>query len=66
MKQLNVNFLPSLMNPHETAGRTIVVIDVLRASTTICHALNAGATSVVPCQEIDETLNMAARLSGSG
>ena len=66
MKQLNVNFLPSLMNPHETAGRTVIVIDVLRASTTICFALDAGAKYVAPCLEVNEALNTAERLTDQG
>ena len=51
---LNVHLLPDLVAPSALAGRTVVVIDVLRATTTICHALAAGASSVVPCLEIDE------------
>lgn len=66
MKQLNVNFLPSLMDPHETAGRTIIVIDVLRTSTTICFALAAGAKHVSPCLEINEATNRAKRFSTQG
>lgn len=53
-RELNVHLLPGLIEPTATAGRTVVVIDVLRATTTICHALQAGATCVVPCLEIDE------------
>ena len=36
----------------------------MRATTTICHALSAGATAVVPCLEIDEARAKAGRVSG--
>ena len=59
---LNVHLLPDLVAPSALAGRTVVVIDVLRATTTICHALAAGAAAVVPCLEIDEARAKAAEL----
>jgi 2-phosphosulfolactate phosphatase len=61
---LCVHLLPQLVDPAELVGRTVVVIDVLRATTTVCHALAAGATSVVPCLEIDEARTAAAKLGG--
>jgi 2-phosphosulfolactate phosphatase len=57
---LNVYALPSLVSPEELAGGVVVVIDVLRSSTTIVHALDAGATEVIPCQEIAEARAVAA------
>jgi 2-phosphosulfolactate phosphatase len=49
-----VHLLPRLFEPPELAGGVAVVIDVLRATSTIIHALAAGASAVVPCGEIDE------------
>lgn len=49
-----VHLLPTLVEPEELAGKAVVVIDVLRATTTIVHALGAGAKAVIPCQEIAE------------
>lgn len=63
---LNVYALPKYVAPEELAGGTVVVIDVLRASTTIVHALEAGATDVIPCQEVEEARAVADRLSGNG
>jgi 2-phosphosulfolactate phosphatase len=60
--ELQVHFLPHLTTPDDLAGATVVVIDVLRATTTIVHALAAGATLVVPCLEVDEARQIAARL----
>jgi 2-phosphosulfolactate phosphatase len=59
---LNVYALPTLAEPGDLARATVVVIDVLRASTTIAYALEAGAHEVVPCLEVDEAKEMAGRL----
>lgn len=49
------------MTPEEMVGGTVVVIDVLRSSTTIVYALEAGATEVIPCLEIDEARAVASQ-----
>ena len=51
---LNVYALPKLADPQELAGGTVVVIDVLRASTVTVFALEAGAREVIPCLEVEE------------
>lgn len=51
---LNVHLLPELCPPESLAGGTAVVIDILRASTTICHAFAAGAEKVIPCLTVEE------------
>lgn len=40
------------------------MIDVLRASTTICHALSAGANAVVPCETVEQAREIAAGAEG--
>lgn len=62
-RQLHVHFLPSLTTPDELAGGVVVVIDVLRASTTIATALAAGAKSVTACLEVDEARRRAEAFS---
>ena len=52
--QLSVHLLPSLVAANALRGSTAVVIDVLRATTTITHALHAGASSVVACLKVDD------------
>lgn len=59
----NVYLLPALATKAELAGTTAVVIDVLRATTTIVHALAAGASSVVPVLSLEEAWNLAAKHS---
>lgn len=46
--------LPSLTSAEALAGSVAVVIDILRASTTITHAVAHGAAAVIPCLEVDE------------
>src|SRR5206468_7302445 len=43
-------------------GGVAVVVDVLRATTVMVHALAAGCEAVIPCREIDEAKQIAARL----
>ena len=42
-------------------GGVAVVLDVLRATSVMVHALDAGAISVVPCLEIDEAQAIASQ-----
>ena len=64
-RKISVYLLPSLVEPEDLAGKTAVVIDVLRATTTIIHALAAGASQVAVCQEIDEARRLAAEQPNS-
>lgn len=64
MRQLQVYMLPALTTAEDLAGQTVVVIDVLRATTTIVHALAAGASEVIPCLEVTGARNVAASLGG--
>jgi 2-phosphosulfolactate phosphatase len=61
-QSLNVYALPSLVDPEELAGGAVLVIDVLRSTTTIVHALAAGAKQIVPCAEIEQARAIAAQL----
>lgn len=61
---LHAHLLPSLMSPHCAVGHTVVVIDVLRATTTMVYALGAGAREVIPCVEVSEARQLAAQSNG--
>ena len=56
---IRVHFLPAFVRPDELFGATVVMIDVLRASTTIASAVAAGAQAVIPCAEIDNARRIA-------
>lgn len=58
--------LPQLVDPASLPGGVAVIIDQLRASTTICAALASGAAGVVPCLTPDDATRFkAAALSGT-
>ena len=59
---VHVHLLPGLIPAGALAGGVAVVIDVLRATTTIVHALAAGCDAVIPCLEIDDARRTAADL----
>jgi 2-phosphosulfolactate phosphatase len=59
---LNVYALPTLVTSADLAGGAAVVIDVLRATTSMVYLLEAGAKGIIPCQEIDEARQQAAQL----
>jgi 2-phosphosulfolactate phosphatase len=62
-RELFVHLLPELVESGRLEG-VVVVLDVLRASTTITQALAAGAASVVPCASVDEARRIAATHPG--
>jgi len=62
MASLRVHYLPELVAEAKLAGGTCVVIDVLRATTTMISALAAGASAVLPCLKIDDARQRAAGL----
>ena len=57
--KLYVCFSAGEIVPAELAGRTVVVIDVLRASTSILEALAAGAKTIYPVPSVEEALRLA-------
>src|SRR5262245_16933047 len=61
-RDVQVHLLPSLVPAARLAGGVAVVIDVLRATTTIVHALAAGCTMVRPCVEVEEAKALAGEM----
>lgn len=59
-RPLFAHLLPVLAPAEAFAGSAAVVIDILRASTTIATALAHGAARVVPCLEVPEALALRA------
>ncbi|MGQ9820298.1 MAG: 2-phosphosulfolactate phosphatase [Thermogutta sp.] len=60
-----VHALPGLVEPEELTVGTVVVIDVLRATTSIVHAFAAGTKAVYPCAEVAEAERIAEELRKS-
>jgi 2-phosphosulfolactate phosphatase len=59
---VHVHLLPSLIPPGALEGGVAVVVDVLRATTVMVHALAAGCQAIVSCGEIEEAKTIAAGL----
>lgn len=57
--KLDVVFTPLGLAPGDVAGRTVLVVDVLRATTTICAALHHGAKAVVVAADIEDATRLA-------
>jgi 2-phosphosulfolactate phosphatase len=64
--KLDVYFTPPGPSAGDLAGRGVVVIDVLRATTTIIAALANGARAVVPTASSEEAVKMTANLERDG
>lgn len=58
-RDVQVHLLPDLVSPAQLAGGLAAVIDVLRATTTMIHALASGCVSVRPCAEVEEAKHLA-------
>ena len=54
LSSLQVHFLPALTTPEILRDGIVVVLDILRASTTITTALVNGASEVLPFQEVTD------------
>lgn len=64
MQTLNVHFVPALLEATSLEGGMAVIIDVLRASSTIITALHNGAQRVIPCGTPDEARLCREKLNG--
>jgi 2-phosphosulfolactate phosphatase len=58
-RHILVHLAPELVAPESLAGGVAVVVDVLRATTTIAHALAAGCVCVRPCAAVEEARRLA-------
>lgn len=61
-RDVHVYLLPQLVPGGRLTNGLAVVIDVLRASTTIIHALAAGCIAVRPCAEVAEAQELAGQM----
>lgn len=64
--KIDVYFTPLGLNPGDLTGRGVVVIDVLRATTTVIAALAHGAKEVIPAASAEEAVRLAANLEKNG
>ncbi len=65
MHKISAVALPDHLEPDALRGRVAVVIDVLRATTTIARAFEQGAACVVPVASIDAARMIAHEREGA-
>ena len=65
MSAIDVLWLPGELASVSAGGRTTVVIDVIRATTSITTALAAGAERVIPALTVEAAREAGARTEGS-
>jgi 2-phosphosulfolactate phosphatase len=63
--KLDVVFTPAGLTLTEVQGRTAFVIDILRATTSMCAAMSSGAKAVIPAASTDEALRLAQTLDSA-
>lgn len=63
--QLTVYFSPNHLDELELRDKVIVVIDVLRASTTITYAMRAGAREVIPVASVEQAMKIVGSLNST-
>ena len=64
--KIDVYFTPLGLNAGDLSGRGVVVVDVLRATTSIVTALANGAKAVVPAATSEEAVRLTANLEKNG
>jgi 2-phosphosulfolactate phosphatase len=57
--RVEVAFSPQGLSPADVQGRAVFVIDILRATTTMCAALHHGAKALIPVASTEEALRLA-------
>src|SRR5215218_7758518 len=57
--KIDIVFTPAGLSPGDVQGRTVFVIDILRATTTMCAALDHGAKAIIPVATTEEALRLA-------
>jgi len=64
--RIDVLFTPLGLNVGDLTGRCVVVIDVLRATTTVITARANGAKAVIPAATSEEAVRVASNLEKDG
>lgn len=63
---IDVAFTPAGLGPAEVHGRTVFVVDILRATTVMCAALSRGAKAMIPVASTEEALRLAETIGKTG
>ena len=64
--KIDVHFTPTGLVPADVSGRAVIVVDALRATSTVVAALANGAKAVIPAATSDEAIRVASNLEKDG
>ncbi len=54
MKTIETCISPDLLDLHEFANKTVIVVDIFRASSTMVTALSNGVNIIVPVKDLEQ------------
>src|SRR3972149_1402682 len=57
--EVDIQLVPSPPDPGTLLDQTVAVIDVLRATSVMVHAMSQGALEIIPAATIEEGLQIA-------
>lgn len=60
--RIELFLIPGPVEQERLSGKSLVIIDVLRASTTICQSLSAGARAVIPVETSGEAAELRTKI----
>lgn len=63
--RVDVALTPADLARQDVAGRAVFLIDILRATTTICAALHHGAAAIIPAGTPDAARRLAREVPGA-
>ena len=58
-KSIEVCLTPALLNLYDTTESVVVVIDILRATSSIVYGIDNGAKAIIPVAHVEDCLNYA-------
>jgi 2-phosphosulfolactate phosphatase len=61
---LHTCFSPALLNLYDVSSSIVVIIDVLRATSTIATALHNGAKCIIPVDSVAECIRIGKQIDG--
>jgi len=59
---IDLYLIPGPVEQDKLANKSLVLIDVLRASTTICQSLQSGAKAVIPVEQSGEAAELRSKI----
>lgn len=59
MRSIDVCLTPALLNLYDIEDSIVVVIDILRATSSIVYGIDNGATAIIPVAQVEDCLRYA-------